>query len=367
MQPLRCLLPGELVARVPALTLGEARRIVALAHRHSELPPVTPAGLRRASYLEVRRDFPRPRLTLAAEQPSRLDPFVKYCFLAPDEQPIESVRIPLERPGRFVVCVSSQVGCGMGCVFCGTARLGLRRNLDVWEIVEQVHQVRERLPVGGRLHGVVFQGMGEPLCNLDAVVQAARVFSEPSALAIDGRNLTVCTVGVARALPRLLAELPRVRLALSVGSAITAKRARLMPLERSQPLTGSLEILARHAQASGIAPVLSYTLLGDVNDTEADLAAFLALLGRFVAAAGTRPRVSLVAYNRLGPDDPQGPTSDQRLQAFRNAIGALGIPVVRRYSGGGDVGAACGQLGIRAARDRSTVEDPHSPPLAAGR
>jgi 23S rRNA (adenine2503-C2)-methyltransferase len=352
VEALRSLLPEELVARVPQLTLEEARRIVALAHRHSELPPVTPAGLRRASYLQVRREFAPARLLLVTEQPSRLDPFVKYCFLAPDEQPIEAVRIPLERPGRFVVCVSSQVGCAMGCVFCGTARLGLRRNLDAWEIVEQVHQLRERLPCGGKVHGVVFQGMGEPLCNLDAVLRAARIFSEPSALAIDGRNLTVCTVGIARALPRLLAELPRVRVALSIGAAISTKRARLMPIERSQPLTRSLEVLARYARTNGIAPVLSYTLLNALNDSEEDLAALLVLLDQFVAAAGMRPRVSLVAYNRLGPNDPQLPTSETRLQAFKAAIGGLGIPVVRRYSGGSDIGAACGQLGLTVARSQ---------------
>jgi 23S rRNA (adenine2503-C2)-methyltransferase len=335
---------------VPGLSLAEARRIFALVCRHGSLPPVTPAGLRRELYLRVRAEFPTPELELVAEQPSALDPFIKYCFAAPDGAPVETVRIPLERAGRCVVCVSSQVGCPLGCVFCGTARLGWRRNLDAWEIVEQVRQVRVRLPAGARVHGVVFQGMGEPLLNLEAVLRAARGLSQPSGLAIDARNVTICTAGIARALPRLLAELPRVRLALSIGSARPETRAVLMPSERSQPLASSLELLADHARRTGIAPVLSYTLIGGQNDTEPELSALLRMVQDFVGRAEVRPRVSLVSYNRLGPDDPLEPASAERMGEFRRAIGALGVPVVRRYSGGADVGAACGQLGLDIAR-----------------
>jgi 23S rRNA (adenine2503-C2)-methyltransferase len=348
-EPLGTLGPEELAERVPGLSLAEARRISALACRHGSLPPVTPAGLRRELYLRVRAEFPTPELELVAEQPSALDPFIKYSFAAPDGAPVETVRIPLERPGRAVVCVSSQVGCALGCVFCGTARLGWRRNLDAWEIVEQVRQVRARLPRGTRVHGVVFQGMGEPLLNLGAVLRAARVLSEPSGLAIDARNVTICTAGIARALPRLLAELPRVRLALSIGSARPETRAALMPIERSQPLASSLELLGDHARRTGIAPVLSYTLIGGKNDAEPDLSAFVRMVQDFVGRVGVRPRVSLVSYNRLGPDDPLEPARPERMEEFRQAIGELGVPVVRRYSGGADVGAACGQLGLGLA------------------
>jgi 23S rRNA (adenine2503-C2)-methyltransferase len=348
-EPLGTLGPEELAQRVPGLALGEARRIVALVSREGSLPPVTPAGIRRGPYLRVRAEFPIHKLELVAEQPSTIDPFVKYCFASPDGTLIETVRIPLERLGRAVVCVSSQAGCGLGCVFCGTARLGPARNLGAWEIVEQVREVRQRLPPGTRVHGVVFQGMGEPLLNLGAVVRAARVLSEPSGLAIDARNVTVCTAGVARALPRLFTSLPRVRIALSIGSARPETRARLMPIESSQPLEKSLELLTDHARRTGIAPVLSYTLLGGLNDTAPELAAFVALVQDFVGRAGVRPRVSLVTYNRLGEDDPIVPASAERMEEFRRAIGELGVPVVRRYSGGADVGAACGQLGLTLA------------------
>jgi 23S rRNA (adenine2503-C2)-methyltransferase len=234
-------------------------------------------------------------------------------------------------------------------VFCGTARLGWRRNLAAWEIVDQVRQVRVRLPPGTRVHGVVFQGMGEPLLNLEALVCAARILSEPSGLAIDARNVTICTAGIARALPRLFGELPRARLALSIGSARPETRAVLMPIERTVPLRSSLELLAGQARRTGIAPVLSYTLIRDQNDSEPELLALRGLVREFVGRAGVRPRVSLVRYNCLGPDDPLGPASAERMEEFRRGIGELGVPVVRRYSGGADVGAACGQLGLTMA------------------
>src|SRR6185503_8943616 len=102
-------------------------------------------------------------------------PFVKYVLGLGDDTVVETVRIPLERPGRYTVCVSSQVGCALACAFCATGRLGLTRNLEAWEIVEQVRVVRRRLPAAARVHGVVFQGMGEPLANLDRVLEAIAV------------------------------------------------------------------------------------------------------------------------------------------------------------------------------------------------
>ncbi len=362
MQALAALLPDELVEQVPGLALGEARRVVSLVHRHGTLPVVTPSGVRRAPYQSLRALVTTPALTLLEERPSAIDPFVKYAFAAPDGAVVEAVRIPLERPGRFVACVSSQVGCGMGCAFCGTARLGHRRQLAAWEIVDQVRQLRDRLPPGARIHGVVYQGMGEPLANLEAVLRSIRICCEPSALAIDACAVTVSTVGLLPRLRELTAALPRrVRIALSIGSAIPERRAALIPSERAHPLAALLEVLAAHARRTRVAPLLTVTLLAGVNDGDDDVAALAALVERFAAAAGLQPRVSLVTYNRLGDDDPFVPSPPERLEAFREVIGQRGTPVVRRYSGGGDVGAACGQLGLALSANR------RSDPAPAGR
>src|SRR3954465_3162898 len=135
---LQAILPQALSALVEELTLGEARKLVSLAHRKGALPPHAPAGVRRGPFARVRELGHVPSLRLVERVPSGLDPFVKYVFETPSGELIEAVRIPLEHPGRVSVCVSSQVGCALGCTFCKTGRMGLIRNLEAWEIVEQV-------------------------------------------------------------------------------------------------------------------------------------------------------------------------------------------------------------------------------------
>jgi 23S rRNA (adenine2503-C2)-methyltransferase len=346
VRSLLSLLPDELVASSSAISLPEARRILSIAHRSGQLPTVTPAGIRRVAMQAARQAFPIPHLRTLRTLTSQIDPFVKFAFASDDDAVIESVRIPLERPGRYVVCVSSQIGCAIGCSFCGTGRMGLSRNLWDWEIIDQVSWVRAGLPKGARVHGVVLQGMGEPLANLPAVVRAVRVLCDPNALAIDARNITVCTAGVAHALPALFEALPNVRVAISIGSAISAKRCRLIPLESSQPLASVIEQLAQHARATRIAPMWAYTLLGGVNDTDEDLDAIATLARDFSQRSGVRPRLSLAKYNPVGGIDAYAPSTPERSEQFRTALGQLGIPVVRRYSGGSDIGAACGQLGL---------------------
>src|SRR5579872_1923199 len=156
----------EALARDLGATLPEARKIVSAVHRGVWKAGDPLQGVRRAVIAAAARHGV-PGLEVRAEVRSALDPFVKLSLVSVDGAVFETVRIPLERPGRFSACVSSQVGCALGCVFCATGRLGLSRNLEVWEIVEQVRVVRSTLGPGQRVHGVVFQGMGEPLANLD--------------------------------------------------------------------------------------------------------------------------------------------------------------------------------------------------------
>lgn len=347
------MLPDELVGSVPDLTLPEARRLLSLSHRQGQLPAVTPTGVRRTPMAALRERFSVPTLRLIETRSSQLDPFVKYAFQAPDGSIVEAVRIPLERQGRLSVCVSSQVGCALGCTFCGTGRMGLGRNLEAWEIIDQVRLVREGAPKASHIHGVVFQGMGEPLANVHAVIRSVRVMCNPSTLAIDARNITVCTSGFASTLPTLLEALPNIRIAVSIGSAIPHKRAELMPIERSCPLASVLDLLADHARVTRIAPMWAWTFLAGVNDGDDELEALAALLDRFVERAGIKPRLSLLRYNRIGPGDRFAPADPSRTEAFRCALGARGIPVVRRYSGGADIAAACGQLGSLPERTRN--------------
>ncbi|MCA9658253.1 MAG: radical SAM protein, partial [Myxococcales bacterium] len=199
--------PEGLVAAVPELNLREARRALAAFYRGGPAAITAAIPHVRAIALEdLRAAVDARTLRLAERQRSAVDPFEKYLFEAADGARVEAVRIPLERPDRFTVCVSSQVGCALGCAFCATGRLGLRRNLEAWEIVDQVRQIRDLLPAGARVHGVVFQGMGEPLANLDRVLAAIRALKEPSGLAIRSRAITVSTAGLPAGIRRLARE-----------------------------------------------------------------------------------------------------------------------------------------------------------------
>jgi 23S rRNA (adenine2503-C2)-methyltransferase len=329
--------------------LPEARKVVAAVHRGEPLSSVR--GVRRVALDAVRELGAVPTLQVVAVRQSVLDPFVKLALATADGHVVEAVRIPLERPGRFSVCVSSQAGCALACAFCATGRLGLSRNLEAWEIVEQVRLVRATLPAADqsprpRIHGVVFQGMGEPLANLDRVVDAVRVLSDPCALAIDARAITVCTSGLPAGIRRLARELPKVRLGVSIASARVEVRKRLMPITAAHPLDEVIDAVAEHARTTGIAPMWAITPLAGVNDTAEDALALGELVRSFTTRTGIRPRVSVVPYNEI---DAVGrdPFARGDVGAFRALLTANGVHAHLRYSGGSDVAAACGQLAGR--------------------
>jgi len=338
------LLPEELASRLDC-KVSEIRRAVAAVHQHRTSDLQTPLNqVSRRTRERLSDHCHIGQLEVARVQDSRLDPFTKFALRTPDGHLIETVRIPLERAGRYSVCVSSQVGCGMGCRYCKTAQAGLSRNLEAWEIVEQVRLVRQSLPPGSRVSGVVFQGMGEPLANLQAVVQAVRVLSEPSCQSIDQKAITLCTSGLARGIERLQVANLRVRIGLSIGSAIPVLRARLMPLETHAPLSEAVEALIEYSRSAAQSQMLAYTLLSGVNCSRADAEALRDLALDIGRRSGRMPRLSLIAYNPIGPGDPFRRASPQEAEEFRLQLISAGFPVVRRYSGGADIGAACGQL-----------------------
>ncbi len=345
---LQGLTPTELAEALPTISVEDARRILSQVHRDE--PISTPSsGIRRTAREIVLARGWVPELAIEAERASQVDPFVKLALRTADGHVVETVRIPLEHLERFSVCVSSQVGCALACAFCATGRMGLLRNLESWEIVEQVRIVRRRLTTG-RIHGVVFQGMGEPMANLDRVLAAIRVLNDPSALAIDARAITVCTSGLPTGIRRLAREAPKVRLGVSIGSALGETRRRLMPIDRSHALADVVDASCEHAELTGLAPMWAVTLLAGVNDDVAHAHALADLVARFRDRTGRSPRLSVIPYNAIaeGAEDPFARSSDDREAAFRDALRDRGVFSHRRYSGGSDVAAACGQLAARS-------------------
>lgn len=314
-----------------------ARRLLAAALRRGTLPALGrdfPARLRTALQPLTRI----PHLTLVDRVVSPRDGFTKYLFRGEGPAVFEAVRIPLlHRPddAKYVVCVSSQVGCGMGCAFCATGRLGFVRNLAPWEIVDQVVKVQADSPHPVR--GVVFMGMGEPLLNYDAVLTAIRILVEPCGLAIAAKAITISTVGLVAGIRRFTAERHPARLVVSLTTADPARRRELLPVERSNPTPDLIQALREYHAVTGQRVTLAWTLMSGVNVSAED-ARQLADLTR-----GLPVKLDLIDVN-----DPTGrfqpPTADE-LNAFRDALRArLGMPVVRRYSGGQDIHAACGML-----------------------
>jgi 23S rRNA (adenine2503-C2)-methyltransferase len=337
---LQALTPDAL-GRAFGLELAEARKVVAAVHRGE--PVASARGVRRVALNAVSAGGNVPTLEVRTMRRSALDPFVKLALATHDGHVIETVRIPLERTGRFSACVSSQAGCALACTFCATGRLGLARNLESWEIVEQVRLVRGTLDRGQRVHGVVFQGMGEPLSNIERVLEAIQVMSDPCALAIDARAITVCTSGLPAGIRRLAREAPKVRLGLSICSARPDVRRRLMPIAVANPLDEVVDAAEEHATTTGLAPMWAVTPLSGVNDGDEDARALAELVRRFEARTGVRPRVSVVPYNAID-DAEREPFARGDVTAFLAALASHGLRAHLRYSGGSDVDAACGQL-----------------------
>ena len=339
----------ELLARLghAGVTPHLARRLLAAAVRRGELPTLgngLSAGLRQtlASLTAI------PRLTEANKVVSPQDGFARYVFRGHGPGVFEAVRIPLlHRPAdlKYVVCVSSQVGCAMGCAFCATGRMGFGRNLAAWEIVDQVVRIQADSPHPVR--GVVFMGMGEPLLNYDAVMTAIRILSEPCGLAIAAKAITISTVGIIDGIRRFTAERHPARLVVSLTTADPLQRRELLPVERSNPTADLVQSLREYHAVSGQRVTLAWTMMSGVNVSAED-AQRLADLTR-----GLPIKLDLIDVN-----DPTGrfhPPTRAELDAFRDALRArLAMPVARRYSGGQDIHAACGMLAGGAGSTIST-------------
>jgi 23S rRNA (adenine2503-C2)-methyltransferase len=273
-----------------------------------------------------------PSLTVV-ERRRAADGFVKYLFQSPRGGRIEAVRIPLFDT-KYVVCVSSQVGCALACAFCATGRMGFRRNLETWEILEQVRWIREE--ADRRISGVVFMGMGEPLLNATEVLRAARILAHPAGYAISGKAITLSTAGVVPAIRRYVREGHPYRLAFSVTSAIPAKRAQVMPVERTHPLPELTEAIRSYATERRERAMVAYVCIGGFNTGREDAEA----LHR--AFHGIPIKLDLIEVaDSTGRWQPPTPSE---LSRFRDHLQILGAPVVRRYSGGREIGAACGTL-----------------------
>ena len=265
------------------------------------------------------------------------DATTKLLLSTEDGETIETVGIPTDQ--RLTVCVSSQVGCPMACRFCATGKGGLQRSLQTHEIVDQVLSVREAMD--RRPSHIVFMGMGEPLLNSSAVLEAIRCLNDD--LGIGQRRITVSTVGVPKTLPQL-AELAMQRLgraqftlAVSLHAPNQRLREELIPTAHAYPYDALLEDCRHYLDVTGRRVSFEYILLGELNDQPEHAAELADRVGGF------QSHVNLIAYNPIEEEEFKRPTP-QRIEAFRRVLERRGVAVSLRASRGLDQNAACGQL-----------------------
>ena len=279
--------------------------------------------------------------TLAARQVAA-DGTTKLLLRLADGRTVESVLMPDFRADRAAGCISSQVGCAMGCDFCATTKTGFERNLTAGEMVEQFLALRrEANAVGRKLQTVVFMGMGEPMLNLDAVLTAVLRIADNKLGALGWRQITVSTVGIVPGIDALTATGLNIHLAVSLHAPDDATRAKLLPMGKRFPIADILAAADRFQASRGRPVTIQYCLLAGVNDS-LDHARMLAdLLG------SRRMHVNLLRYNPTGLSlrgIAYEPSSDETAESFAAELRARKVVAHFRRSRGKDIDAACGQL-----------------------
>ncbi|MFH1809952.1 MAG: 23S rRNA (adenine(2503)-C(2))-methyltransferase RlmN [Pseudomonadota bacterium] len=346
---------GEQPYRVGQVLRWLHRQDIASLAQMTNLPASMRQGLATRTSLRS--------LVLEEVQASR-DGTTKLRWRLHDGEQIESVFIPdAAKEGRHALCISTQVGCAMGCAFCATASLGLKRQLSAAEIVEQVRSARRWLseqpgaeaadpdadpanprsgdaaPEKPRIGSIVLMGMGEPLHNYENTIRALRLLTDPDAHGYSPRRVTVSTVGLVRPLQRLLSDVD-VQIAVSLVAARDAVRSEIMPVNRKHDVKALLEACAALPVKNRRRITFEVVLLAGVNDSDADALA----LAR--AVAPLRCKVNLIPYNPH-PHAPFTRPSDARVLAFQQILKERGVGAYLRQPRGQDIDAACGMLVAR--------------------
>lgn len=274
-------------------------------------------------------------LTLLQKQVS-IDGTIKFLFELEDGESIESVLIPNTKgEASYTICISSQVGCAMKCLFCRTGGLGLKRNLSSYEIVDQILSSK-RLIENSEITNIVFMGLGEPLNNFKEVRDA--LIKITGLIGYSKNKITVSTSGIVPGIKRLADEGPDINLAISLNASTDESRTRIMPINKKYPLKKLMEACREFPLAPRRRITFEYVLIGGINDTTEDAKRVAELL------KGMRSKVNLIPFNPVGSSTGLKKPSEGRVLKFQDIINNAGITTMIRKSKGTDISAACGQL-----------------------
>lgn len=274
----------------------------------------------------------------------------RYLLRLEDNRTVEAVLMPEE--GRDTICISSQVGCPVDCKFCLTALMGLERNLTAGEIIGQVlYIVRDAgLELKSNRLNIVLMGMGEPLLNLEQVLKATRLLTDPSGIGLSQKRITVSTSGIVPKIAELGQAEVRPKLAISLNASSEAQRRELMPITRKYSLAALMEACRAYSLRPWEKLTFEYVLLGDVNDSDTDARRVVRLI------ANLNCKVNLIALNP-GPGIPFETPAPERVTAFQHIV-RQSVPCFIRKPRGLDIYAACGQL-KRVAPDLLSIATEH--------
>ena len=267
----------------------------------------------------------------------------KYLLEAQDGQSIETVLMRYQR--RNTACISSQIGCGIGCVFCATGQMGFKRNLGSGEIVEQVIRIARRFDSGGdHLSNVVFMGMGEPFQNYDASMEAIDRLNDPDGFNFGKRRFTISTVGLVPMIERFTEERRQANLAISLHAATNPLRERLLPINRRYPLDVLMPACRSYTVQSGRRITFEWALIQGLNDGDEQAAALADWVERMNC------HVNIIPLNPTQGYEGQAANLDQ-VHHFQNALEQAGISATVRVRRGIDIQAGCGQLVVQKQRN----------------
>ena len=268
----------------------------------------------------------------------------KFLLKTPDLKVFEMVLMPYDN--RVTLCISSQIGCKMGCTFCQTGKMGFFRNLSSGEILSQILLANQRLqPLEKKVTNVVFMGMGEPLDNYEEVIKACKIMLDPKGFNLSKSRITISTSGLIPEIQKLAQDLP-VRLAISLHSAKEEKRSKMMPINRKYSLKELKEVLQDYPAPKRYGITFEYVMIQNENDGLEEAKE----LTRYLH--GINAKVNLIPLNHF-PGTPLKASQEDRLLAFQSYLSKRGIPAPIRYSRGQDISGGCGQL---AAKRKEEVD-----------
>lgn len=287
---------------------------------------------------KLKAEFPFSSLTVILDKISKSTQTEKVIFQTDDKQEVEAVLLR-HRTGRITLCISCQVGCPNKCIFCATGKLGLIRNLETKEIIDQYLYFARKLKKENRkINNVVFMGMGEPFLNYDNVLHSVKILNNPHKIGLGFRHITISTCGIIPGIKKFMEEDIQVNLAISLHAPNDALRTKLMPINKAYPLQELMKILNKYTFQTHRRIFYEYIMLKDLNDSPEEAKQLAKLL------KGKLAHINLIPYNPINTSDPLQTTPLPRIRKFQQILEDFGLPSTIRVSLGEDIDAACGQL-----------------------